>query len=85
NIKKEGLYGTVRYFLVPDKISAFVKADNYSRNKDAKEAVTDYTVGANFHVTKTCRMQFNYQYSDFSKEWGGKDGSLVLMEFQIAF
>jgi hypothetical protein len=84
-INKEGVYGTASYFLVPSKLNAFVKAEHFNRNKDAKETATDYTVGLNYHITGTCRLQFNYQYSDYSEQWGSKDGSLVLAEFQIVF
>ncbi|KAA6325789.1 hypothetical protein EZS27_025033 [termite gut metagenome] len=84
-IKKEGLYGAARFYVVPQKFNVFVKADYFNRDKDQDASVIDYTIGASCHVTKTCRFQLNYQYSDYSKEWGAKDANLVIAQFQIVF
>lgn len=84
-IKKEGVYGTAQVYLVPDKFNAFVKADYFNKDKDQDASVIDYTIGANFHVNKTCRFQLNYQYSDYSVEWGSKDANQITAQFQIVF
>ncbi|MFV0536372.1 MAG: porin [Dysgonomonas sp.] len=84
-ISKEGLHGMGMYYFVPKKLNAFAKVDYLNQNKDANSEVIDYTLGVNYHFYGPCRLQLNYTYSDYSKNWGASNSNTVLGQLQIVF
>lgn len=84
-IKKEGLYGTVLYNVVPNKVNVTCKVDYYNKNKDTNAEVIDYTVGANYYFFPQCRVQLNYTYSDYSCQWGARNSNVVYSQLQFLF
>lgn len=84
-IDKEGLYGTITYYLVPKKFNAVAKVDYYNQNKSLNQEVMDYTIAANYYFYKNCRVQLNYTYSDYSKQWGDKNSNTVYGQLQFVF
>ncbi|MDH6354976.1 hypothetical protein M2132_001313 [Dysgonomonas sp. PH5-45] len=84
-IKKEGLYGTALYYVVPNKLNFAAKVDYMNNNKDTGSEVIDYTAAVNYYFYKACRFQLNYTYSDYSKVWGSKDSHNIAAQMQIVF
>ena len=84
-ISKEGLHGMGMYYFVPKKLNAFAKVDYLNQNKDTNNEVIDYTLGVNYHFYGPCRLQLNYTYSDYSKNWGASNSNTVLGQLQIVF
>lgn len=84
-IDREGLYGTAKYFILPKKISMVGKVDYYNRNKDLNAEVIDYLAGVDYWFYNKCRVQLNYQYSDYSKKWDQKNSHQVMGQLQIVF
>lgn len=82
---KEGLYGTAQWYFVPKKFNAVAKVDYYNKNKQVNSEVVDYTLGVNYYFYKQCRLQLNYVYSDYSKNWETPNTNLVLGQLQIVF
>ena len=85
NIKKEGMYGMCSWSFVPDKWVLLGKVDYYNNNTKKGLKVMDYSTGVNFLLSKACRLQANYTYSDFNKKWGDKNSHLVEAQFQIIY
>lgn len=84
-IKREGLYGTANWYFVPDKLQALATVDYYNQDKKANSEVMDYTVGMNYWFYKRCRLQLNYTYSDYNKNWAANNTNTVLGQLQIVF
>lgn len=84
-IKKEGVYALGLYYLIPEKLNILGKIDYYNRNKDVNADVFDYTCGINYYFYPQCRVQLNYTYSDYSKEWGAKNANMVFAQIQVGF
>ncbi len=84
-IKKEGLYGTALYYVVPKKVNLIGKVDYFNKDKNTNAEVIDYTFGANYYFYKQCRIQLNYTYSDYSKKWGADNSKSVYAQFQVVF
>lgn len=84
-ISKEGLHGMGMYYFVPKKLNAFAKVDYLNQNKDINSEVIDYTLGVNYHFYGPCRLQLNYTYSDYSKNWVANNSNTVLGQLQIVF
>jgi hypothetical protein len=84
-VSKEGLHGVGMYYFVPKKLNAFAKVDYLNQNKDINSEVIDYTLGVNYHFYGPCRLQLNYTYSDYSKNWGASNSNTVLGQLQIVF
>lgn len=84
-IKKEGIYGTVLYNIVPKRVNVIGKVDYFNRNKALNEEVVDYTFGANYYFYHLCRVQLNYTYSDYSNQWGARNSNNVLAQLQFVF
>lgn len=84
-IDREGLYGTVKYYAVPKKVSLVGKVDYYNSNKDINSEVMDYTAGADYYFYKNCRFTVNYRYSDYSKKWDQKNSHSVIGQLQFVF
>lgn len=68
-IKKQGVYGTVLYYVLPSKLNFFAKADYFCNNKATGETAIDYTGGVNYYFAHLCRLQLNYTHSQFSSNW----------------
>lgn len=83
--KKEGLYGTALYYLIPKKLNVVGKVDYYNKNKDTNSEVMDYTCGVNYYFFPQCRFQLNYTYSDYSKNWDARNTNMVAAQMQIVF
>lgn len=84
-ISKEGLHGMGMYYFIPKKLNAFAKVDYLNQNKDTNSEVIDYTLGVNYHFYGPCRLQLNYIYSDYSKNWVANNSNTVLGQLQIVF
>ena len=84
-IKKEGLYGTALYYVVPKKVNLIGKVDYFNKDKNTNTEVMDYTIGANYYFYKQCRIQLNYTYSDYSNKWGADNSNNVYAQFQVVF
>ncbi|PXV68005.1 phosphate-selective porin O/P [Dysgonomonas alginatilytica] len=84
-IKKEGLYGTALYNVVPKKVNVTCKVDYYNKNKNTNAEVIDYTIGANYYFFQQCRVQLNYTYSDYSTQWGARNSNVVYSQLQFLF
>lgn len=84
-IKKEGLYGTALYYVLPKQLNVVGKVDYYNNNKDINSEVIDYTAAVNYYFYKGCRLQLNYTFSDYSDAWGAKSGSSVQAQMQVVF
>lgn len=84
-IKKEGLYGTALYYVVPKKVNLMGKVDYFNKDKKTDTEVMDYTIGANYYFYKQCRIQLNYTYSDYSSKWGADNSNSVYAQFQVVF
>lgn len=84
-IDREGLYGTVKYYVCPQKISLVGKVDYYNSDKDINSEVMDYTAGADYYFYKNCRFTVNYRYSDYSKKWDQKNSHSVIGQLQFVF
>ncbi|WP_165042105.1 porin [Dysgonomonas sp. ZJ709] len=82
---KEGLYGTALWYFIPKKFNTVAKVDYYNRNKDVNSEVMDYTLAVNYYFYKQCRLQLNYVYSDYSKDWETRNTNLVLGQLQVVF
>lgn len=85
-INRGGAYATATYYVSPKKISTFAKFDHYNSDTavDGK-TVNDYSLGLNYYFAPLCRIQLNYQYSDFSKNYGSSDNQSVNAELQLYF
>lgn len=86
-IKKEGLYGLIQWYFIPNKLNAMGKIDYYNQNKDTNSEVMDYTIALNYYFYNKCRFQLNYTYSDYSAKWSlnAKNTNLVAAQMQIVF
>lgn len=84
-VKKEGVYALGLYYLIPEKLNLLGKVDYYNRNKSGNADVFDYTFGINYYFYPQCRVQLNYTYSDYSKEWGAKNSNVVFAQIQVGF
>lgn len=84
-VKKEGLYGTALYYLIPEKLNVVGKVDYFNKNKDTNSEVMDYTCGVNYYFYPRCRLQLNYTYSDYSKNWDARNTNMVAAQMQIVF
>lgn len=85
DFKREGLYGTALYYIIPQKVNIMGKVDYYNKDKKTNAEVVDYTVGANYYFYKQCRVQLNYTYSDYSHKWDAPNSNLVYAQFQVVF
>lgn len=85
SIEKEGLYGTLQYYVLPKKLSLVGKVDYFNKNKDSNVEVVDYLAGVDYYFYSRCRVQINYQYSDFSKKWDSKNSHNILGQLQFVF
>lgn len=91
-IDKEGLYGMVSVYCIPDKMNIVGKVDYLNNNKDYNPEVIDYTLGVNYYFYNQCRFQLNYTYSGYSKKWvnnpmvnNHRGENSVLAQMQIVF
>lgn len=84
-IKKEGIYGTALYYVMPKKVNVFGKVDHFNKDKSVNIDVTDYTAGVNYYFYPSCRLQFNYTYSDYSAKWGSPNSNVVYAQMQFVF
>lgn len=84
-IDKEGLYGLVKYYLLPQKLSAVGKVDYLNRNKNTGDEVIDYLVGLDYYFYRQCRIHVNYTYSDYSSIWGEKNSHNIVAQMQFVF
>lgn len=84
---REGCYGTCTYKLAENKLYLVGKVDYFKKESYQKRdtEVLDYTAGLNYNFYKTCRLQLNYTYSDYNKNWAAKDCSSVMAQMQIVF
>ncbi len=82
-VKKEALYGTITWRFIPGKWETFVKADRFNTNKSIDAIVTEYTAGLNFYIARLNRIQLNYVYSDYSKNYGLPDASKFIAQVQL--
>ncbi len=85
NIEKEGLTGLLQYYFVPDKFNVIGKVDYLNHDKKNNNEVIDYLVGVDYYFYNRCRVQLNYQYSDYSASWAEKDSHRVIGQLQIVF
>lgn len=86
-IKKEGLYGTALWYIIPQKLNIVGKVDYYNQNKDINSEVIDYTASVSYYFWEQCRFQVCYTFSDYSKKWGGlhRTENAVQAQMQIVF
>jgi len=84
-IKKEGLHGIGLWYFMPEKLNAFGRVDYLNTDKDINTEAIDYTVGVNYYFYKSCRLQLNYTYSDYSNKWDAPNSNLVQGQMQIVF
>ena len=86
-IKKEGLHGTVQYYILPNKLNLVGKVDYFNNNKKRNSEVVDYIAAINYYFYERCRFMLNYTYSDYSKNWGNSHLSenLIQAQMQIVF
>lgn len=84
-INKEGLYGTVLYYVLPKKMNLFSKVDYFNKNKGNNAEVIDYTIGANYYFFQRCRIQLNYTYSDYSNRWDACNSNVIASQLQYIF
>ena len=84
-IKKEALYGTASYYVMPQKLNLVAKVDYLNNNKDINSEVIDYTAAVNYYFYPACRFQLNYTYSDYNKAWNAKNGHALTAQMQIVF
>ncbi|NDV78054.1 porin [Dysgonomonas sp. 511] len=84
-IQKEGLHGMGLFYFMPEKLNTFAKIDYLNQNTDINKEVTDYHLGINYYFYKSCRLQLNYTYSDYSKKWDARNTHSVLGQMQIVF
>ncbi|NDW18342.1 hypothetical protein D0T53_07255 [Dysgonomonas sp. 216] len=85
-IKKEGLYGLAQYYVIPQKLSLLAKVDYLNIDKKNNNEVFDYVAGMDYYFWKKCRLQLNYIYSDYSKNWSQRScENTVQLQMQIAF
>jgi len=84
-IDREGLYGTLLYYFIPKKLNAVGKVDYYNKNKKYNTEAIDYTVGLNYYFYPQCRVQVNYTYSDYSKNWDADNSNTLQAQLQIVF
>ncbi|MEN9918201.1 MAG: hypothetical protein RL662_637 [Bacteroidota bacterium] len=83
---REGVYGTLLYYIKPQKLNVVAKVDYYDMDKALMNTeVTDYTAGINYYFYPQCRLQLNYTRSDYSSDMGQKDSNNVLAQVQIVF
>lgn len=84
-IKREGLYGTALYNIIPKRVNLVGKVDYFNKNKDNNAEVMDYTIAANYYFYEQCRIQLNYTYSDYSKKWEANNSNTIYAQLQIVF
>lgn len=84
-INKEGLNGMGMYYFIPSKFNSFAKVDYLNQDKSTNNELMEYTVGVNYYFYKTCRLQLNYTYTDYSKKWGARDSNVVIAQLQIVY
>mgnify|MGYP002559692378 CR=1 FL=1 len=84
NINKIGIYGLVQWNL-NEKWHIVNGVDHYNSNTSKNSEVTDYKTGLNYIFHENCRAQINYQYSDYSKNWGMLDRHSIVMQLQVVF
>lgn len=85
SIDKEGLYGTAQYYVLPQKLSLVGKVDYYNQNKNTGSEVIDYLAGIDYYFYSKCRVQVNYQYSDYSHKWDTKNSHNIIGQLQFVF
>lgn len=83
--KKEGIYGTTEYYIVPEKLNIIGKVDYYNQDKRTGNEVIDYLAGLDYYFYTRCRVQINYQYSDYSRIWDAKNSHTVMGQLQFVF
>jgi len=85
-IKKEGLYGTGLYYVIPKKLNFVGKVDYFNQDKSINSEVVDYTVGVNYYFWTQCRFQLNYVYSDYSRNFNERSSeNAVQVQMQIVW
>ena len=84
-IGKEGLYGVAQYYIVPKKFNVAGKIDYFNQDKKDNNEVVDYLVGFDYYFYNRCRIQLNYQYSDYSSNWGEQNSHRVIGQVQVVF
>lgn len=84
-IQKEGLHGMGMYYILPEKLNAFVKVDYLNQNRSTNNEVIDYMLGVNYYFYGDCRFQVNYIYSNYSKSWGAPNSNMIMGQMQIVF
>lgn len=84
-ISKEGLYVLGLYYLLPQKLNAFAKADYLNKDKKSNSELIEYTLGVNYYFYGLCRLQLNYIYSDYSANWNLPCSNTVMGQLQIVF
>jgi len=83
--QKEGLYGTLQYYLLPEKINVVGKVDYFNQDRSIENEVMDYSLALNYFFYTRCRVQLNYTYSDYSNVWGDKNSNNIFGQLQIVF
>lgn len=84
-IKKEGLNVLGLYYLIPEKLNSFVKADYLNQDRSINSELMEYTLGLNYYFYKNCRVQLNYVHTDYSRKWGARDSNVVTAQLQIVY
>ena len=84
-IKKQGLYGTGLYYIIPKKLNVLAKVDYFNKDTEINSEVMDYTCGVNYYFYDQCRLQLNYTYSDYSNKWDARNTNMVAAQMQIVF
>lgn len=84
-IDREGVYGSLMYYLIPKRFNAVGKVDYFNKDKNINSEVMDYTLGLNYYFFPQCRFQLNYTYSDYSNKWGAENSNVVQAQLQIVF
>ncbi|NDW09571.1 porin [Dysgonomonas sp. 520] len=84
-IRKEAIYGTALYYLMPNKLNIVGKVDFQNGNRDINAEVVDYTAAVNYYFYPGCRFQLNYTYSDYNDKWGARNSNAIAAQMQIVF
>lgn len=84
DISRSGYYVQAAYYILPQKLQAIAKYDNYDPNKDKSGDVsTLYTLGVNYLFSPNAKLQVAYT---FKQEEGTQvNNNYAVFQFQIGF
>lgn len=68
-INRHGSYGVIQCQILPNKWDSYLKFEHYTANRRTKSKAKDYCIGMNYYFAPLCRIQINYQYSQYNSYW----------------